>query len=201
MAKKPKYADDVGLSDTVLSAISYVTAQWGQLEDVAGMVTAHLLSTDHFDFRGIAVHMPGRSKLEGLCAIAERKLSLARFRKIRKITEAAKGLQAERNRIVHGCWYPTDREHVAVRYTYTAYGSLRPKGETVSAARLRGYGVEVGRLTIHLIAFLETEGFYKRTRIQPSWPLARKPSPRKRRAPAQSGAPAGTGQSSRRPTV
>jgi hypothetical protein len=80
---------------------------------------------------------------------------------LKKIAEAAKGLEAERNRIVHGCWLPTGKPHTAQRYSYRAYGEFVQKKENVSAKRIDGHTAEVVKLARRLNYALERQGFWR----------------------------------------
>lgn len=162
------------LSNEVLSAIGYVTTYWGQLEDHASSATAFLLDCVPYGFRGVSTNMMGSSKFDSLCAVAEMKLPPEQFESLKLITERAAALTAERNRIIHGCWYPTKNPKVAKRYSYRAYGSLKQKEERVSAARLRSFGDEIAGELKHRIGWLDRAGFYERYEGPPV------PSPKKR---------------------
>jgi hypothetical protein len=173
-----------GLPLEILSAIGYVTTYWAQLEDHAGSATAFLLGTDVYDFRSVASNMMASSKFDALCAAAELKLPKHEFKKIKAIADRAAALTAERNRIIHGSWYPTENPNVATRYSYRAYGSLKQKRESVSAARLRSYGDEVMEVVHQLIAWLDHAGFYESYEAPPI-PDASTPSPSKRPKPSR----------------
>jgi hypothetical protein len=149
------------LTDEVLSAIGYVTTFWAQFEDHASSATAFLLGSGPYEFRGVSANMMASSKFDALCAIAEMKLPSKDYVPIKAIADRASALNAERNRIVHGCWFPTENPKVAKRFSYRAYGSLKQKQERVSAARLRSFGKEVAEELYKLMDWLDRIGFYE----------------------------------------
>src|SRR6185312_2124079 len=110
--------------ENLYAAIGEMVVQWGHLEDLAGLVTALLLKTDHFDHRGVSVNLATRAKFNSLSAIATLKLTPRKAATLRRIAERANKLSAERNRIIHGSWYWTKNPDVGQRYSYTAQGAL-----------------------------------------------------------------------------
>lgn len=162
MAKRVRYAEDRRLTNEVAAAIGAVTVQWGHLEDGAGILIATLLNINHFDFRAVTSNMIGRGKFEALAAVAEIKLPPSKARTIKQIARKAISLSAERNRIVHGCWYPTENPKVAERINYQAKGSLSSSEEEVSAARMMGFERETAKLVRRCNRALSRLGFYKK---------------------------------------
>lgn len=156
------YDEDAPVSDEVATAIGHMVVQWGHLEDNAIILTAVLLGANHYDFRSVGVNLPTTAKLDALGAVAEQVLRRKKAAKIVEIITAAKKLTAERNRIVHGSWYPTKRPNVAKRYTYSARDGLKQHLETVSAKRVHGYTARVTALQRRLNKHLRRLGFFER---------------------------------------
>jgi hypothetical protein len=156
-----RFEEDHPLSSSLYAAIGEMVVQWGHLEDLAGIVTALLLKTDHFDFRGAAVNLATNAKFQTLSAIATLKLPPRKAATLRRIAEDARKKSAERNRIIHGSWYWTINPDVAERFSYTARGQLVETDETVSAARVRGFTREIAHLRRPLNRAMSREGFYR----------------------------------------
>jgi hypothetical protein len=150
------------MSQELAAAIGHAVIEWGRVEDTAGALTAILLQADMTDFRAVHANMMGAGKFDTLSAVALRRLPPRQAATIVKICVAVKGQQAERNRIVHGCWFRGRIPTVGVRYSYRAYGVLDPKREEVSAARIAGHTAEVARLGRRLNYALERQGIYRR---------------------------------------
>jgi hypothetical protein len=163
VAKAIRYSEDKPLTEQVAAAIGAMTVQWGHLEDGAGVLIAVLLGINHFDFRAVTSNMIGRSKFEALMAVADLKLPPSKARAIKQIAEKALSLSAERNRIVHGCWFATKNPNVAERYNYHAKGKLSSKHEEVSAARMMGFEREIAKLVRRCNRALSRFGFFKKS--------------------------------------
>ncbi|MFZ0693167.1 MAG: hypothetical protein WAN51_03305 [Alphaproteobacteria bacterium] len=118
--KRSRFPADVPISDRVAQAIGHAVVEWGRLEDLAGVVTACLLQADHREFRSVTANMTGKGKFDTLWAVALLKMPRRKAATIGRIVEAAKGLSAERNRIVHGCWIPTGKINTAQRHSFRA---------------------------------------------------------------------------------
>jgi hypothetical protein len=158
----PRYGEDTPLSDELTAAIGALVVAWGHLEDSATILTAVLLETNNpFDFRAVSSNMATRGKFDTLSAVASLKLPTAKARTIKSIAAQATNWTGERNRIVHGSWYPTRKPNIAQRYAYTARGELRQTDEEISAARIRGFTADVARLRRRLNHALSRAGFYK----------------------------------------
>lgn len=157
-----RYEEDHPLSENLYAAIGEMVVQWGHLEDLAGLVTALLLKTDHLDYRGVSVNLPTSAKFNALAAVAAEKLAPRKAATIGKIAESALRKSGERNRIIHGSWYWVgENPDVAERFSYTARGKLVQSEETVSAARVRGFAREIAQLRRRLNRALSREGFYR----------------------------------------
>jgi hypothetical protein len=156
-----RYGEDAPIGDALATAIGHLVQQWGHLEDNAIFLTALLHNADPFHFRAVGVNLPTRSKFEALAATAQRTLTSRKARTIVEIAERAIRLTAERNRIIHGSWYPTQNPDVAERYTYGARGTLLRKAEQVSAARVRGFTGEVARLRRRFNHAISRTGWYR----------------------------------------
>jgi hypothetical protein len=165
MAKpKPRarFPEDRPVSDEVARAIGHVIVEWGRLEDSAIVLAAQLIDTDHHDFRAIGVNLATGAKFDALAALTPLLLSKRKSKTILSLCAEAKGLMAERNRIVHGCWLPTRNAQVAERHAYLARGSLAHHEETVSASRLMGFAAQIIRLNRRFNYALERYGFFRR---------------------------------------
>jgi len=159
-----RYEEDHPLSDNLYAAIGEMVVQWGHLEDLAGLVTALLLKTNHFDYRAVSVNLSTSAKFHALSAVAGEKLSARKAATLRRISQSAISKSAERNRIIHGNWYwggPGVGPDVAQRFSYSARGKLTQSDETVSAARVRGFAKEVAQLRRRLNRALSREKFYR----------------------------------------
>lgn len=157
-----RYGEDAPIGDALATAIGHMVQQWGHLEDNAIFLTALLHGANPFHFRAVGVNLPTRAKFEALGATAERTLTSRKAATIVGLVARAISLTAERNRIIHGSWYPTDNPDVAERYTYGARGTLRRKQEQVSAARVRGFTEEVTQLRHRFNRAISRTGWYKR---------------------------------------
>ena len=157
-----RYSEDALISDSLALAIGQLVQQWGHLEDNAAILTAVLLKSHHYDFRGVAANLGTAGKFDALAAVARLTLTNRKAATIIQIAETAKKLTAERNQIIHGSWYPTKNPDVAERVTYTArvQPSLRQSITTVSAAQVRNFAAEVTKLRRSLNHALSRQGFY-----------------------------------------
>lgn len=162
MPMRPRFREDIPMTREVAEAIGQAVVEWGRTEDTAGVLTASLMNTDHFDFRAVASNMMASSKFDALAAVAKLRLPTRQAATTVRIVESIKNLQAERNRIVHGCWFRTNNPEVASRDTYRARMSLSHRRETVSASRIAGHTAEVVRLGRRLNYALERQGIYRR---------------------------------------
>src|SRR6266850_1650889 len=104
---RPRFHEDTPVTREVAEAIGHAVVEWGRTEDTAGVLTASLMNLDHFDFRAVAANMMTGGKFDALAAVAELRLPPRKAVTIINIVKEIKGLQAERNRIVHGCWFRT----------------------------------------------------------------------------------------------
>lgn len=159
--RRARFSEDVPVTNEVARAIGHAVVEWGRVEDTAGILTAVLLGADHYDFRAVSTNMMTRGKFDALAAAAKLNLPRRQASTIERIAGAIKGLQGERNRIVHGCWYATKNSNVAERHAYRAYMALEHKEETVSAARIAGHTANVVRLGRRLNYALSRQGFYR----------------------------------------
>lgn len=160
--RRARFTEDVPVTKSVAESIGQAVVEWGRIEDAAGVLTATLLSTDYKDYRAVAANMMGRGKFDTLEAVAKLKLPARQATTIIKITKAIRGLQDERNRIVHSCWYPTRNPEVAARHAFRAHGTFEHARETVSARRIAGHTVLVVALGRRLNYALERQGIYRR---------------------------------------
>jgi hypothetical protein len=101
-AKRARFAEDVPVTDEVARSIGHAVVEWGRVEETAGILTAILLGSDHSDFRAVSSNMMTGGKFDALAAVAKLKLPSRKAATIERIAKAIKGLQAERNRIIHG---------------------------------------------------------------------------------------------------
>jgi hypothetical protein len=165
-----RYEEDKPLSDELASAIGQMVQQWGHLEDNASILTAMLLRTNHYAFRSVATNVATRSKFDALAAVAMETMTKRKAATIVTIAKKAISLSAERNRIIHGSWYPTAKPAIAERYSYSAGrdAGLKQSHETISAARVRGFTAEIVKLRRRFNHALSREGFYRHG----SWPRA-----------------------------
>ena len=83
---------------------------------------AFLLKTNHHDFRAITANLTAISKINSFAATADLYLTGKNLITVTDLVERAQGLSKERNRIVHGFWYPTKNPNVANRIAYVARG-------------------------------------------------------------------------------
>jgi hypothetical protein len=157
------FIEDVPITDAVATAIGHAVVEWGRIEDTAGVLTAVLLGSNYQHFRAVSANMMGRSKLDTLGAVAELRLPPSQAATIKKIVTSIKGLQNERNRLVHSCWYQTNNPQVAQRHGFRAVDSLQHVEENVSAARIKGHTADVIRLCRRLNYALERQGIYRRS--------------------------------------
>jgi hypothetical protein len=165
VAKRVIYSEDRPLTSEITAAIGTVTTQWGHLEDNVGIIIAVLIGADPYDFRAVTANMIGRSKFEALKAVADIKLPPRKARTLADIADRAISLSRERNRVIHGSWYPIkNRPTVAERYNYRAKGSLERRFEEVSAARLLGFSREVAKLVRRCNRALSRLGYFKSLR-------------------------------------
>jgi hypothetical protein len=158
-----RYSEDAPISDSLAQAIGHLIQQWGHLEDNAAILTAVLLRSRHYDFRGVAANLATAGKFDALAAVAKLTLTARKAATVVAIAERAKRLTAERNRIIHGSWYPTKNPDVAERITYTARtdAGLRQTIATVSTSQVRGFATEVTNLRRRLNHALSRQGFYE----------------------------------------
>jgi len=156
------YDEDELITDALASAIGHMIVQWGHLEDNASVLTGVLLKADLYAFRGVSTNLGTASKFDTLSAIAKETLSPRKADTIVKIAERAKRLTAERNRIVHGSWYPTKNPDVGKRYSYNARGKVEMSEEGVSVARLRDFTKQIVTLRRRLNHALARQGLYRR---------------------------------------
>jgi hypothetical protein len=164
-ARRYRYEEDAPLGNDLAAAIGQLVQQWGHLEDNAAVLTAVLLRVDHHTFRSVAYHLPTMAKFDALAAVAREVISMRQQRAtIVRICEDAKRKAAERNRIIHGSWYPMRNPKVARRYTYTARGELKQSNEQVSADRVAGFTAEVAKLRRRFNHALARHAFYRRSR-------------------------------------
>lgn len=161
-ARRPRFPEDIPITREVAEAIGHAVVAWGRTEDIAGTLTASLMNANPAHFRAVATNMMASSKFDALAAAAKLSLPPRKAATIVKIVEYLRGLQAERNRIVHGCWFRTGNPEVAERHTWRAYMTLDHRYETVSARRIAGHTAEVVRLGRQLNYALERQGIYRR---------------------------------------
>lgn len=161
---KHRYAEDAPIGDALAAAIGHMVQQWSHLEDTAIFLTALLLRADPFHFRAVGVNLPTRNKFEALAATARRTLTSRKAAVIVAIANRAIKLTAERNRIIHGSWYPTKNPAIAERYSYGAHGEVVRREERVSAKRVAGFTVEVTAVRGRLNNAISRTGWYRSER-------------------------------------
>jgi hypothetical protein len=160
---RPRFGEDIPVTHQIAEAIGHAVVEWGRTEDTAGVLTASLMNVDHTQFRAVASNMMTGGKFDALAAVAQLRLPPRKAATILNIVKEIKGLQAERNRIVHGRWFRTRNPEVAERHAYRAYGSLTHKQEAVSVGRIAGHTADVVRLGRRLNYALERQGLYRRS--------------------------------------
>lgn len=177
MVKPIEFEEDDPLSPELLAAIGYVATQWAHLEDCIGNLTAFLLKTDHHRFRAIATNMTSLSRIDSFEAVATLFLTGTNLAKAKELVKRARGQSNERNRIVHGYWYPAQNPTHGDRITYVARdGRLDQKWEPVSPARMLGTGREIASVRRDIQLFLEKLAKYRRARQKASRKKSRPPS-------------------------
>jgi hypothetical protein len=173
----PEFEEDFPLSAEVLAAIGYVATQWAHLEDCVGIVMAFLLKTNHHDFRAITANLTAISKVQSFAALADLYLTGKNLETVTKLVKRADGQSPERNRIVHGFWYPTKNPNVAERIAYVSRdGKLTQRWEPVSASRMMGTGREIAAIRRDVQLFLARLEKYRRARRKASKQKYRRPS-------------------------
>jgi hypothetical protein len=174
----PKFEEDFPLSQEILAAIGFVASQWAHLEDCIGIVMAFLLKTNHHDFRAITANLTAISKIDSFAATANLYLTGKNLASVNDFVKRAQGLSGERNRIVHGFWYPIkSKPNVADRIAYVARdGGFSQKWEEVSAARMLGTGRQIADVRRDVQLFLERLEKYRRARRKASRKTLRRPS-------------------------
>jgi hypothetical protein len=119
---KYRYEEDSPIGDSLAMAIGHMVQQWGHLEDNASILTALAQGASALPFSRCSDKSAHDQQIRRTRRCGELDADDAKSRDHRQTCERAKKLTGERNRIIHGSWYPTKNPDVAGRYTYSAEG-------------------------------------------------------------------------------